>query len=307
MVAASSVDVTQGERTLLGRALPGPTASGAAGVCRGARRRGAGDGGRMAVGAVGNTGGRRESRIGRAVIGKADDIWSGNGESIEIVSVDVRPLVSVVHSGEAGEFAGGWLVGASILNGDLNAARVVLRLAYRMKSNDLVANQILPRGQPSWNVGSPFVAIGDQLIRGPLSIRVSTLIDLEPFTIGSGESRAISIAGSHESGYGTLVITRPVGPLESHVTSSVDDKRIVRADVASLVAGNIGIRDIQHGTIVRNLTNDSGWGGAHVRVGEWKPARLSLTVGGSSSNIAMGGHVGDSSEQCSEGSEVAHR
>ena len=118
MVAASSVDVTEGERTLLGRALPGPASTGAAGVCRSARRIGAGGGGRRAVRAIGNAGGRG-SRIGRAVIGKADDIWPSNDKSIEIVSVDVRPLVPVVHSGKAGEFAGGWLVSASVLDGNL--------------------------------------------------------------------------------------------------------------------------------------------------------------------------------------------
>ena len=140
--------------------------------------------------------------LGRAATGsgKADDIGTGNDESIDIVVVNVRPLESVVHSGKTGELAGGWLVIASVLNGNLtmkgnslsernanwfrkgyiHAAWEVLRLAYIMKSNDFVANQlwarekrqlskrganamgiadILPRGQPSWNIGSPFVSI----------------------------------------------------------------------------------------------------------------------------------------------------
>jgi len=207
MVAASSVEATGGKRTFLGRAPLCPARAGVTGVCRSARRVGARGGGRMSGGVGGNAGGRRgRSRVGSTVIGKADDIGTGDNESVEIVGIDVRPRESVVHSREAGEFACRWLISTSILDVDLNAAWVVLRLAYGMKGNDLIANQVLPRGQPSWDVGSPLVSIGDQLIRGPLSIRVSALIDLEPFAIGSRETRAVSITGSHERGYGTLVI-----------------------------------------------------------------------------------------------------
>jgi hypothetical protein len=51
---------------------------------------------------------------------------------------------------------------------------------------------------------------GDQLIGGPLPIGVSTLIDLEPFAIGSCEAGTISVTGSHEGGNWTLVITKPL-------------------------------------------------------------------------------------------------
>ena len=50
----------------------------------------------------------------------------------------------------------------------------------------------------------------DQLVRGPDSIGVSALINLEPFTIGSREARTIPVTRSHECGNGTLVATRPL-------------------------------------------------------------------------------------------------
>ena len=57
--------------------------------------------------------------VGGAIIGEADNIGTSNNESVEVVGIDVRPLESVVHSGETGEIAGGWLISASILHVDL--------------------------------------------------------------------------------------------------------------------------------------------------------------------------------------------
>jgi hypothetical protein len=150
---------------------------------------------------VGDAGGRRESgnRIGRATISKADDFGTSNDESIQGVGPDVGPLESVVHSGEAGEFAGGRLIGASVLHINLNAAWVILGLSGRVKGHDLIANQVLPGGEPSGNVGSPLVTIGNQLLRGPFPVGISGFIDLEPFTVGSLEVGAISVARSHKS------------------------------------------------------------------------------------------------------------
>lgn len=194
------------------------------------------------AGNAGGDGGRRSgrSRVRRVVVREADNFGASNDESIEIVGVNVGERISIVHSRETGEFAGGWLVSASVLNVNLDAAWVVLGRADGMESNNFIANQVLPRSQPSWNSGSPFVAVSDQLIRGPLSIRISTLIDLEPLTAGSCEGGTVSIARSHESGNGALVITQPGGPLESHVTSCVDVESFVRSDITALVASNVG-------------------------------------------------------------------
>lgn len=269
-------------------------------------------GGRRSIGIMVNTGrsrgGRRRGRrIGGIAIRKADDLGPGNNEPIEIVGIDVGPLVSVIHSGEAGEFTGGWLVGASILNVYLNAAWVVLGLTDRMESNDFIANQVLPGSQSSWNSRSPFVAICDQLIGSPLPVCISSLVDLEPFAIGSLEAGTVSVARSHKSGNGTLVIAKPVGPLEGHIAASIDVKRFVRANIAVLITSDVGLRDVCHGTIVWNLANDSSRNRAHVRIGERKPTRPSLTVGGDRSDITVSGHIGDRSKQCSESGKAAHR
>ena len=61
-------------------------------------------------------GGRRGCRIGGIAVCEADNLGPSNNESTEVVGIDVRPLVPVVHSREAGEFAGRGLVGAPILN-----------------------------------------------------------------------------------------------------------------------------------------------------------------------------------------------
>jgi len=164
---ASSVDVTSGDRALVGPLLRRPADGGVGGVRRSARgMRTRGGRGRTA-GALRNA--RGGSRIGRATVGKAGNLWTSNNESIDVVGPDVRPRESVVHSGEGGEFAGGCLISASVLHIDLDAAWIVLGLD-RVKCNDLIANQVLPRGNPSGNGGSPFIAISDQLRRGPLSI-----------------------------------------------------------------------------------------------------------------------------------------
>jgi hypothetical protein len=103
---ASSVEMTGGERTLLGSALLSPASLGAAG------RRWAGRG-------LGARSGGRRSRVGRIVFGKADNVGTSNNKSTEVVSVDVGPFVSVIHSRNAGELAGGWLISASVLHVDL--------------------------------------------------------------------------------------------------------------------------------------------------------------------------------------------
>ena len=106
MVEVSSMG---GERTFCGRvllSLAGPHAR----ICRSVRW--IGDSGRRVV-EGGNSGGRR-SRVGRTIIGEAHNFGTSNNERIEIVDIDVRPLKSVVHSGEGGEIAGGRLVGASV-------------------------------------------------------------------------------------------------------------------------------------------------------------------------------------------------
>lgn len=167
MTEASSMDAPgAGERTLFGRVPPGPAR--ASGLRRSAHRIGRRDGRRRAEGVVNIAGGNRgggRSRVGRGIVGEADDIGTSNNESIEIIVVDVRPLESVIHSGEAGEIARGWLISASILHVDLtmgesplshrmecelkagyiHAARVVLGVVDGMKGNDLIANQLWAR------------------------------------------------------------------------------------------------------------------------------------------------------------------
>jgi hypothetical protein len=111
---ASSIDVTGGERTLFDRISLSPAGTRAGRFrrrVRGIRARGRG---RRSAGNFGGKRGRR--RIGRTIIGEADDIWSSNNKSIEVIGVDVWPIVSFVHSREASEIAGGWLISASILH-----------------------------------------------------------------------------------------------------------------------------------------------------------------------------------------------
>ena len=122
MVDGSSEEVAAGGRTLVvGPLLSSPADAGVGGVrwngCGGRTRNGR----RVAAGAVvGNARrGRSRRRVGRATLSKADDLWTSNDKSIEFVSVNVGPDISVVHSGESGEIVGGWLVGASVLHVDL--------------------------------------------------------------------------------------------------------------------------------------------------------------------------------------------
>lgn len=106
MVDASSVDVTGGERTPSGNVPLSPAGAGAGGICRSARGVEWRGGGRRTVGvgenAGGNRGGRTRTRVGRIIIGEANNFGTSNNESIEVVGIDVRPLESVVHPGEAG-------------------------------------------------------------------------------------------------------------------------------------------------------------------------------------------------------------
>jgi len=166
-----------------------------------------------------------------------------------------------------------------------------------VKSDDLVANQVLPGGEPSGNSGSPLVTVGDQLRRGPLTVRISAFIDLEPFTPRCLERGAISIARGHKSRDGAQVIAGPVGPLESHVASSVDVEHFTRSVITAFVAGNAGARDVRHGAIARDLTNDPNRHGIQVRVGERRPSSLGLPIGNDISDISVGGYGGDSSKQ----------
>ena len=120
MVDASSVDVTSRERTLVGPLLC-PADAGIGGV-----RRSACGVRTVGVGRNAGRGGRRGSRVGRATISKADDLGTSDDESVEFVGPNVGPVVSVVHSGEAGELAGGWLVSASVLHINLTVEGISL-------------------------------------------------------------------------------------------------------------------------------------------------------------------------------------
>jgi len=183
---APSVIVIAGDRTLVGPLL-GPAYTGAGRDCWSARRvraRGSGRG----------TGGRSGGRTRRAILSKADNIGTGNDKSSEVIGVDVWPLDASVHSGKGGEFAGGRLVCSSVLHVDLNAAWIILGCSDRMKCNDLIANQVLTSGESCGDSGGPYAALGDQLVGSPLSIGVSTLIDLKPFAFGSLEGGTLSVA-----------------------------------------------------------------------------------------------------------------
>jgi len=145
LVDASSVDMATGDRTLVGPPLRSHADAGAGGVRRNVRGVGTRGRRRRAVGEGRNVGGRRRSRIGRTTLSKTNNLGTGDNESIEGVGPDIGPLESIVHSGETGEIAGRWLVSASVVYVNLNAAWVVLGY-NRMKGNDLIANQVLPRG-----------------------------------------------------------------------------------------------------------------------------------------------------------------
>ena len=103
----------------------------ARGVRRGARGLGT-RGGRRAVGVRWNAGGgnrrggRSGRRVGRVTPGEADNLGTGNNESIKGVGPDVGPLESVVHSREASEIAGRWLAGASVYHVDLTMEEISL-------------------------------------------------------------------------------------------------------------------------------------------------------------------------------------
>jgi len=134
MVDASPVDLTSGDRTLVGPS-PGPTDTSVGGARRSARRVRAGRSGRRTVGAGGSAvgghrggrgSGRRRRRRGkrgrrtrRTIISETNNPRSSNNESVERVGPDVGELVIVVHSREAGEIFGGWLVSTSVLHIDL--------------------------------------------------------------------------------------------------------------------------------------------------------------------------------------------
>ena len=63
-----------------------------------------------------------------------------------------------------------------------------------------------------------------------------------------------------------------VGPVEGHVASGVDIEHAWRTIFTALVASNIGTGDVHHGTIARNLANDSTWNG--IRVPVWVQSRI---------------------------------
>ena len=165
VAGASPADAVSGERPLVGLLL-GPAGTGtggvrrsARGVCRSTRRvrwsvhgvrwgargvrwsarrvrrsaRGLGTrGGSSAVGVRWNArgrnrgGGRSGKRVGRVTAGEADNLGTGNNEPIKGVDPDVGPRESVVHSREAGELAGRWLVGASVHHVDLTMEEISL-------------------------------------------------------------------------------------------------------------------------------------------------------------------------------------
>jgi hypothetical protein len=102
------------------------------------------------------------------------------------------------------------------------------------------------------------------------------------------------------------VIAGPVGPLEGHVASGIDVEYSARTVVAALVAGNAGAGDVGHRAVVRDLANDSNWGGTCVRVNERIPGRFGLAVGNDLGDSTVGGRGCNGSEQGSKDSERAH-
>jgi len=107
VVDASSVEVTRGDRTLVGPLLRSSADAGIGGRRWSARGGRARDGGIRTAVAGGNTGrGGRGGRVGRATLSKADDLGTSDDESIEGVCPDVGPLESGIHSREGSEFAG---------------------------------------------------------------------------------------------------------------------------------------------------------------------------------------------------------
>ena len=88
------------------------------------------------------------------------------------------------------------------------------------------------------------------------------------------------------------------GPLESHVTSSIDAKGFVRADISAFVASNIGACDIHHGAIVWNLTNGPNWGGCLVPVSP-KKVFSDSPISNNLSEVALTGRrKEDNQSQC---------
>ena len=80
----------------------------------------------------------------------------------------------------------------------------------------IVEVHLLPSASQQWesmNVSEGLAKArrtGDQLVRSPLSIGVSGLVDLEPFTVSSLEVGTISVARSHESQNGAFVVRKPL-------------------------------------------------------------------------------------------------
>jgi len=113
VVDASSAKVTRGDRTLVGPLLCSSADAGIGGHRWSARGGRARDGGiRTAVVGVNaggvNAGGWRRSRrrVGRATLGKADNLGTSDDKSIEKIGPDVGPLKSNIHSREGNKFTG---------------------------------------------------------------------------------------------------------------------------------------------------------------------------------------------------------
>lgn len=99
------------------------------------------------------------------------DIRAGDGVVAEVL-VEVEQDARIIGAVEGGEVAttGSGGAGASDLDVDaLGVGLGAVGLASRVEGDNLVAEHVVSRGQAGGDIDLPGVAVGDQVVRGPVA------------------------------------------------------------------------------------------------------------------------------------------
>lgn len=156
-----------------------------------------------------------------------------DGVAGDVTTVDVVLDTSVRSGVERGASNAVSAVAARVGGtraGDLNvdALRVALGailLGGGVEGDDLVAKDVVARGERLGDGDSPLVAVGDELVRGPLvgtGVEDTSAGKLEEAEAGLVGLAAVARALGEVVDNGTVVGLGPGVPLESHVAAGLD-------------------------------------------------------------------------------------
>jgi len=254
-----------------------------------------------------NRGGRRRRRADVVdgldiVVSIAELRGASYSEAIETIRPNIGESEVVVDTRNRDSLGARRFRVATLFNLYLRARRIELGLTSVMKSDYLVADQVLPRSKGRWNGAGPSVTICADHVGRPLLLLgiVTSSINLEPLAAGGVEVSTIIVAVRHVGGYRTKMVIKPLVPVEGDLVACVSLSGLPSTFMTGNTACEVSGMNVQNRTIVPDMADyGDGWA-RHIRVDEGMPPRILLASNGHVFDVTMGSDAVGSRKQNSE-------